>query len=364
MTLRKIGIATYTNFNNYGSLLQRFAMQQVLASMGFLGESVSLSKLIPGCRRVWDVLIRRLPRMVERNKRFAQFITEKAPLRMFNSEQELAQHSEEYDAFIAGSDQIWRDRIPFYFLKFVTNRRKIAYAASGLDHLPPEEWQWAKEAIGSIDYISVREKSSVGKVDAIAQRSAEWVLDPTLLLETSFWDRLAMAPRNKGRYLFSYFIQSRRRPLPYMPQAPCTYFFETVDQLARQLGLEPVFLCGAPRGYLPYNFSDVAGSGPQEFLGLIRDAELVITDSYHATLFAIQFKKPFYSLPVAWKNDANDESRRCRDVLDRLELSNRFLPLGSPLPRSEEIPLDFTKTYSLLDRERAASRAFLARALQ
>jgi len=360
----KIGIVTFAKYNNYGSVLQRFAMKQVLASMGYEGESIWVSNIELAKKRIWDSLFESFPKMRERAHRFKKFIRSKAPITFFPSEESLAADYEQYAAFIAGSDQIWRNRHSFFFLEFAANRPKIAYAASGLCHLPQEQWPWAREALAGFDHISVREKNVVDLVEQIVQRKAAHVLDPTLLLDASFWDAQAIAPKSKKPYVLCYFVQTRAFSLPYMPQEASHYHLHLTEAMARHLRAQPVYLCGAPKGVLWRNFSEAAGAGPQEFLGLIRNAEMVITDSYHATLFAIQFQRPFFTIPVKWRNPAYDETRRHRSILETLGLSSRFLALDGPMPTREEIPIDYTQANERLAEEREQSLRFLQNALR
>ena len=359
----KIGIVTFTNYNNYGSTLQRYAMQEVLASMGYKGESVWLRNINLSKKRIWDFVVYALPKMRERARRFKDFINKKAPVTLFDSEESLAAAHEQYAAFIAGSDQIWRGVSSFFFLEFAANRPKIAYAASGLCHLPQKYWPWAKDALARFATISVREKGIVELAEKISGRKATNVLDPTLLLDSSFWSSQAIPPRSKKPYVFCYFVQTRSFALPSMPQVASWYHLKLTEAMARQLGASSIYLCGAPKGVPWRNFSQAAGAGPQEFLGLIRDAEMVITDSYHAMLFAIQFQKPFFVLPVKWKNPKYDETIRHRSLLETLGLSSRFLPLGSPMPEREEIPIDYTRANEILAQQREESLHFLQDAL-
>lgn len=360
----KIGIVTFAEYNNYGSVLQRYAMQEVLASMGYQGESVWLSNLKFSKKRIWDSLVYALPRMRERASRFNKFVEDKAPITLFQNEEALAAVHEQYAAFIAGSDQIWRNRSPFFFLEFAANRPKISYAPSGICHMPQEHWPWAREALARFDSISVREKTSADMVEKVAERKATHVLDPTLLLDASFWASQAIAPKSKKPYVLCYFVQTRTFSLPSMPQASSRYHLKLTEEMARQMGARPVYLCGAPKGVPWRNFSEAAGAGPQEFLGLIRNAEMVITDSYHATLFAIQFQKPFFTLPVKWRDPSYDETRRHRSLLDILGLSSRFLALGAPMPTREEIPIDFAPVNERIAQAREQSLRFLQNALR
>lgn len=192
-----------------------------------------------------------------------------------------------YDLAIVGSDQVWHNwhkdsmELPYYYLEFMPSEKRVSYAASfGFEEFPAEDRAEHIKGLKGMHAISCRESSGCALIKRETDRDAVHVLDPTLLLSADEWRKVAAPiPENlhasKGGYAFMYFLG----------QIPDEYqkFIEDVQ---------------AKRGIKMIDFMDlkkeaIARCGVGEFLSLIDNADYVVTDSFHCTVFSILFQKEF-----------------------------------------------------------------------
>ncbi len=196
----------------------------------------------------------------------------------------------DYDYFITGSDQVWNFDCyrPAFFLDFVpSNKRKISYAASiSKDSLL--DWQKTvfKNSLKSFSAVSVRENSAVDMIKDYSPVLVEHVLDPTLLLEREDYDK-ACSPRIiQEKYMFCYFIGDNKisRAL--------------AEEYAKANGLKVVTLpyLGKKWRSCDQKFGDykLYSVSPNDFLSLVKHAEVVFTDSFHALVFSHIYQKEYY----------------------------------------------------------------------
>ena len=188
---------------------------------------------------------------------------------------------EKFDAVIVGSDQVWRPEYVDFpedmFLKFVPdNVRKIAYAASfGVDYwqYPQELETECRKLISRLEAVSVREESGVALCRQYFKTNAKWVLDPTILAGPEAYLPLIQDLTCKN-YLFAYILDSSQEIETY------------VKELAQVNDLE-CFICSA---------HDDATLAVEGWLSRIARASMVITDSFHGTVFSILFHRDFYTI--------------------------------------------------------------------
>lgn len=171
---------------------------------------------------------------------------------------------------------------PVFFGAF-SHKRKIAYAPSfGIPRIPDGMEEELRTYLESFSHLSVRERQGQGIVRDITGKDVPVVLDPTLLLERTDW---AAAARDGGAgrgYILCYCISRPDALAPY------------IRRLAEETGLPVVQLCGVRQKVHP-KARCILSAGPAEFLGLFRDAAYVCTNSFHGTVFSVQFQKPFFT---------------------------------------------------------------------
>lgn len=352
----KVGILTSPLASNIGGILQNYALQQVLLKMGHnpttidVGTKYTKSRWVLGRLRglikgkmeivpfPWYNRIGtyQLMRFVRKHIVRTEFMTSISPdiVSSYN-----------FNAIIVGSDQVWRKEynrnLYNMYLDFVLKKdtKKIAYAAS----IGVEEWDYNDEEtrkcqslIKDFVAVSVRENSDVALCKKNLGVDAKHVLDPTLLLEKDDYLKLcdSIASRNK-RIVFAYFLDI------------CEEKLSLAKAIAKDKKGE--LIIRSAENNLKENETI------EEWLSLFRDAEFIVTDSYHGTLFSIIFNKCFVTLP----NKKRGMSR-FRSVLKLLGLEERLLSDASEFPKDS---IRWNIVNQRLDVEKIESIAFLRKSL-
>ena len=370
----KIALMTWFHYDNYGSVLQAAALRRVLQSYG---HSVDVIAYFPGERMISipvkghrsEYARKRIRAKVSRNpvitsavsgEAFETFreknFTFTAPCETLTDLEELCAH---YDAFVCGSGQIWHPKHfdPRFFLDFVRDpQRMIAYAPSILPvrGADPYVLEQMKELIGRFLYISVREESGRKFMsDAFATTAME-LADPTLLIEPDDWDGSLQITGNEE--------QPGERYMLVLLEGVNRTHRDAAAKLASRLLLSRIII--------PIHESDLKQEdviqdavGPAQLVSLIRNANYVCTDSYHATALAIVFQKEFCCFDRYAMYDRAELNERVHDLLDALGLQSR---LYNPETSIEQYikPIDYIPVNYKLDAFKSRSRAFLKDSLE
>ena len=377
----KVGILTILNVNNYGAELQCCALYRKLQQLGYDAEVINYLfgihpehvfdgekrtvpiplkqlikvKLLPVVQNMFCMFHQKNKRL--RNKRFDEFHAKYNHLTstVYPSVKSLYEAKFNYDVLCIGSDQVWNymkgySLEPFFacFDKNITKR--ITYASSiGLSSLSVEAEQVFKKELASFAYISVREQQASEILEKLLDRKIDVVLDPTLILNKQEWIEVAkydMCPKEK--YLLVYIVTIK----------PCDYVLTLARHIAKQRNLKIVRICRD--AYPEHSGSDVEEiltAGPSDFVGLFSKAEFVVTNSFHGTVFSINFSKPFYSV-IKSHHSTNS---RLTSILKKLGLEDRIVPVGSQLPMISDI--DFSDPSAKLEAERKLSIEYINKAL-
>ena len=258
----------------------------------------------------------------------------------------------EVDAFICGSDQVWRpvsddSRLRVYYLDFADARqvRKIAYAPSfGIATVSEEFIQSIRPFINDIPYLSVREETGRQIVSQAAGREAQIVLDPSLLLASEDWARIALPPCVDPPYILVY-CQSQRRN-----------FRDLVRHVKKMTRLPVVVIPATALNLIPDADHVIFEAGPQEFLGLFVNASCICTNSFHGTAFSLINRRPFWTTPIRLANS------RLTDFLDMIGLSDRQVDSAEDFPDAP-LEIDCSGPQKILDEARRSSINFLKNAL-
>ena len=348
---------------NSGASLQAFALQQHLEKCGhetqiidykpdYLSYHYSLSIVNnsvydkPIIRELY--LLAKLPgRMKRRRSRkkleFDQFRNEflKCTEKTYSSYEELCSQPPVCDAMIAGSDQIWNPlfkngKDPAFFLQFGDEDiKRISYAASfAVNSIATDDVAKMQKWLQSFDYISVREKSGLDILRQLGY-TGENVCDPVFLLDSNEWLDLADA-QLENRYVFVYDFDHS----------------ELIDQILKELKEEDIV------SYFPSPQADVVDeSGPIGFIRNIAAAKLVVSNSFHATSFALMFHKPF--CVIERKEQINT---RMIDLLDCVGLKDRIVRSVDDLDKIQ--PIDWNEVDQCLNDYVMRSKLFLCSALK
>lgn len=326
-----IGILTYHFANNYGAVLQAYSLQSVFREMGVETEFVDFhSKLQTSNNSLFlDVStpenlvknIVRLPHYAARKKRIQKFNEFRNKCinisdRSFSVQSEAIEYIENrYSSIVVGSDQIWNPSAPdFDSIYFHISRIKIptyAYAVS-LGTAKERNLSQFKNDILQFSDISVREESSVDILKNVDERiKALGVLDPTLLPNAEFFKKIAREPQDITKdYVVCY----------YLGRKNAVKFKKAANNLAIRFGLD-IYYINANYGLTSYGKEVVSDCGPEEFLGYLKNAKLVCTNSFHAVALSIQLGVPFFSFE---SSDLQDT--RKIDLLKRINITDRIIP--------------------------------------
>ena len=374
--MKKVGVITYHRYYNYGTVLQAYALQKAIEGIeGYQAELIDFCIHEEKKLSVWKLVLLRLRRLpaylvewkrvwtlhkygevlLQKNPSFDRFFKNDFVLspKTYHSFRELRQEASIYDVMVTGSDQTWSPKIGFHpamFLEFGNaNALRIAYAPSiGVSALSKKEASFLNAHLQPYESISCRERLGTDVLSSIVKgKTISNVLDPSFLLTADEWNKIAVAPCIEGDYILCYFIGHR------------TYYRKIAQQLSRDMKL--------PLHFIPVSWLDlgknnnlVPNVGPKEFLGLIRGARLILTDSFHGTAFSINYRKSFYSFTKIEGGRSASDNSRLYDILSRLHLEDRLFDIETEVHFSD---VDYSEADKILKAEREKSLIFLKNAL-
>ena len=227
----------------------------------------------------------------------------------FSNYNELRHNTPIADAYICGSDMIWAEssKSAPYFLEFVKNTKKIAYAPSfGAKKISDEYLKKISKLLADFTLITTREESGVAICKQLGL-NAYWVIDPTGLLNISDYSKIEDKIEIKNKYIFMYLLGHDT----YVP-------FSDIKKFANANNLSVIYRASqGRRDKLPKVYPTIG-----QWIYAIHHAEYVITNSFHGCMFCILFRKKFLYLPLINKSEPNNE--RIYSLLNRFHLSNRI----------------------------------------
>lgn len=365
-----IGILTFYWADDYGAMLQAYALKRYLEEMGEKAEILPYAPLhlagryyivpiiavLRGKQRKYCIgkwmICRNLSvgrayfkRWKNMGKFRAEYLTKKTPI----------QHAgklslKEYSCVFVGSDQVWNPEITVGFddaylgrIRDKGNCRIVAYGASlGSKGLKEQDCAEFAEAVQeNFADISMREKSGADFVGRILHRKVVDVLDPTLLLTKEEWEKIGRKPGAKDYILF-YSTEENRQMIQYARKLAKT-FRKKVFQVSMPL----------LRKQEPEMELAVEG-GPAEFVGYVKNAWCVVTNSFHGTVFSILMEKQFLVFSHSSRNE------RMESLLKKLDMEERLIMKGEEAGiRRMFGEIHWEKTKEYLEKERTVSKKFI-----
>jgi len=257
----------------------------------------------------------------------------------------------QYGALMIGSDQTWNPFVSTkgaFLLDYLdTPAVKLAYAPSlGIGKIPAEHEERYKRALSDFQALSCRERGGAAYLSELVGRPVSFVLDPTLLLTPADWEQIAEPVAIGEPYLLTYFLgdnKAHRRE---------------AKRIAAEKNLKIVSL---PVSYLEMWDKQAIKKyvGPGGFISLIKNASFICTDSFHGTMFSINFGRDFVSFPKRDDAEANSDNNRLYDALDVFGLQNRLFLKGT----AESGAIDYASVHAKLTALRASSHAYLQKAV-
>lgn len=355
-------ITTLHFYNNFGSVLQAFALKRTLERKYSIHADIfPYHPNIREWKYFTDDALKQL--YANKAKKFHDFrvnvlgMPERSEPSVEASFRAMNRVADDYDAYIVGSDIVWGKEFsnletPYFLMHAPDSAKRIAYAASVLldkdGHTEADDSFW--DGLKDFDAIGMRETSSVEPITRlVVGKQVKAVLDPTLLLNAEDYEPLLIENDDmKGKpYLLSYFLTHDPAVVDY------------TNMIAKKLGLRVIhYFADYPRHIFEPDAGCFAFAGPGEFLGYVKNAAMVFTNSFHGTCFSMIYQKPFYTY-MAKRNMLS----RVRDTVERLGMESRYFTDIRDLPKVT-MDIDYRVYEQRLAEEQKKSFDFLSQALE
>ena len=342
-----IGILTYHNAINYGALLQAYALSTRLNAMGadcrlidYRSPAVERQYRLRApwhCSSLRNFVAHNLNCLcrLRRRRGFAAFAA-RLPRSAHYRREQLPAASAAYDRLITGSDQVFNPSCnaddPTYFLDFAKQGQKVAYAASVGSCQSFAAWgEEPLQRLADFSAISLREADAAAYLSGALSRECLHAVDPVWLLSPAEWAAVAEPPRRKEPYILVYNLMD----YPYMR--------DYVRSLSAKTGLPVISINRWFVGDRLYRFTERRSNvSPAAFLGYIRGAACVVTDSFHGTSFSMLFGRPFYA---ALNTKAENTNGRLLSLLNTAGIAERAFSADC-LPPTEIKEIDYAAVHA------------------
>ena len=349
--MKKVCIATYCEWNSYGSIMQSIGLKKALESLG-CNSFIVKDNCAPAPTKRTPLLIGKNPKKIiintynnmlrkktdARYRKAVEFINDNVDVMYYDNYEALKKNPPKADYYIAGSDQIWHPDLckPLFFLDFLnSDARRLSYAASmGVTNIKPEKEMLFSSLVKGISSVSVRENEMVTVIGNYTQKNINVHIDPTFLLDADEWRTFEESYPIEKPYILVYAIYWDRK------------LNKELKRLHKKSGCNIVALCG---GFSTvWANKKIFDASPGQFIWLVDNAEAVISSSFHGVAFALNFNKKLCSVinPKA-------PSRIC-SILDKLQMEN--CEIKDVLNSNISI---YAKTNEIIKCERALAMAYL-----
>lgn len=342
--MKRVACITPINTPNYGTVLQAYALQEAVKQLGcdytvlnYYSKEQELKFSFFGSTEYMDWKYRFAKKILYpiRHYQLSQILTfqntnTQLSERYFTRES-LNECESKYDVFITGSDQVWNNQEinhfdDAYFLRFAGKKTKIGYAASfgkTYSMLTNDDIEFYERNIPNIDYIGVRENSGKDIVEKTSNKDAVWVCDPVYLLTREQWERNCDNSQSGG-YVMAYLVGDG------INFDVNKQIVSTAREIGRKTGLK-VIVVGI--GLASILYGSIKTPTVSEWLGMIKNADLLLTNAFHGTAFATIFGTSFYSFVNG--NADNRMNTRLFDLMSYLGLEDRIVDYKSRInPKS------------------------------
>lgn len=336
----KIGIITWFNHENYGTKLQAYALQRYLRNkennvtlLNFsLDDSAPKTKshnsiftkiyLRIGYYKLKFYMEKYSAELNKKSVEFTKFTESYCDIsEQINTDSEYISLCNTYDALIFGSDQIWNPNWfhKFYYADFQQiNTRRIAYAPSfGVSQIPFSMYEDYRRVLNRFSKLGVREKSGVSMIEEISGKKSELVCDPTFLLSANEWMKLEINPGiKKDKYILCYFLTDNFN------------HWIAVKKYARMKKMKIITI---PVGGHSYSKGEtiITDATIQNFIYLIHNADVVLTDSFHGSVFSLIFEKQFYVFERHNNKSKQSQNSRILNLLSEMNCNQNLVKHNS-----------------------------------
>lgn len=365
-TKKTVGILTlHKQLFSYGAVMQAYATYKTILDLGYEPQIIDLcleSRFtlrlsnrfpIPSQairRNVLKGLILEYFKHPIRLYKFRQFNKLSKYSKAYHKTDELYENPPKYDIYLVGSDQVWNPclihNIEPFLLTFLTRKEKrISYSSSiGRTDIPSEYKPLFKSSLSKFSHISVREEQTKNIITAIIPDiNISTTLDPTMLIKEEHWASISKSPKYNN-YILCYFLHNELNKLKYAEQIAKFNDSRLVVVGDKATGVDAIFLNQV---------------GPREWLGLIKNAKHIVTDSFHGTVFSIILNNNFMVLC----NDISKETR-ISHLLNMLNLKNHMIDDYTSAYKIHRSSINKKEIESKLEIEKNKSLAYLTNALK
>ena len=285
--------------------------------------------------------------------KFDKFTNERFKLTKmkYHSFEDLQNNVPIADIYIAGSDQIWNTysqngNDPAFYLEFAPKGSlRASYAASfSTPQLNIKSEEKVKNWLSKFDFISVREKTGLDILKKIGINEAQEVVDPVFLIEKDIWTKLAKnAVKNRNKYILVYDQENN----------------SSIKKFARELAKKFNLKIFAIETLYPMFYANrrLKNIGPEEFLGLIQNCEICLTNSFHGLAFSLIFNKEFLLFPRTHQN----VNSRMIDLLSSLDLKDKII--DNVNNKSPVKKINYNEVNLKLEKKIELSRSFIDKVL-
>lgn len=351
--MKKIGIVTINGDYNYGNRLQNYALEQAIISLGFEVETVVFNE-----KKSFREYIRKFKNNLNKEYRIEKKNLDRMKIMKIdkfkyfrhkylnNVQYKRKENFSDFDRFIVGSDQVWNPSwrlIDDYWLRFVPKNKRFSYAASmATTSIHKKNKNKLPKYLKEMNEISVREKESVSFIHEISGRQAEFVVDPTMLLKKSEYERLIDAHEHSKVKKDTPYI------LIYALEGLSEEMEKEVKKFSCEKGFDIIRIMGNKfqEGHIVCD--------PIEFVDSISNAEFVVSDSFHCGVFSILMETPFILFN---RLDGMKMSSRITTLLTQFDLINQYY-LGGELNKFTEI--DYSKIQKKIETFRTEGMNYLS----
>ncbi|WP_161567623.1 polysaccharide pyruvyl transferase family protein [Exiguobacterium sp. SH3S1] len=367
--MKKIGVLTFHRSLNYGAVLQAKGLVESVKKIGFEAELIdyrneTLEKRDSFKRfYTYEGIVRNIFNLVEmpfwliRRRKFDAFLIEagvSGNIKHIND-----QTTESYTKLIVGSDQVWNPKVTghdvSYFFSDVTDHsKKVSYAASfGVNTLAEESENIYTSNLNKIEMLSVREQSGVDLVQGMIDKKPTLVIDPSMLLNKEEWREIykkhCSDPIIDGKYIVIY------------QRAFSKSLIEFAKELSVKTGYKLVTITGNPRQIIKGKY--VQSAGPIEWLNIVDNAEVVVTNSFHGVAFALNFNKKLF---VEYLNPKFGVNTRLENIIKYFDVEKSLINKSSTKVEILDLlndPINYDKVNIKLEEYRNSSKYFLESSL-
>ena len=341
---KRIGIITLYGLDNYGNRLQCYAMKRIARKFAKKTNILIENRNIAILNKI-QIVMRMFVRGEKRKEYHRMHLFNKFMRIEFKN---LFYDKNKYDYYICGSDQVWNPwwgGSEFWFAAFAPSSKRVSYAASfGVSQIPQDKKCDYIRFLNGMKAISVRENSGADIVRSLTGREALVVVDPTMVLSRDEWKRVEKKPKyikNKN-YVLVYFLGEMQDCVKRYINNICTVY--NLDLI----NLEPL---NTNRYWYE--------TGPSEFIWLIENCKLVLTDSFHGTVFSVLMDVPFIVFDRV--GIADSMKSRIDTLLSTLKLEDRRFNDQSG---DDIFKCEYRHVGEILEKEKEKAANFLKRAME